>query len=41
MIKIVLDAYGGDYAPSEIVKGAISAVEEKEGFELVLFGKKE
>ncbi len=41
MIKIVLDVYGGDYSPNETVLGAISAVKENDGFELVLFGKKD
>ena len=32
MIKIVVDAIGGDNAPQEIVKGALQALKEKEGF---------
>ena len=30
MIKIVIDAFGGDNAPSEIVKGAILAVNKND-----------
>ena len=37
MIKIALDAMGGDYAPSEIVKGAVEAV-KKNYAEVVLVG---
>jgi glycerol-3-phosphate acyltransferase PlsX len=38
-IKIALDAAGGDYAPHEMVKGAIKAVQEY-GVEVVLVGRK-
>jgi glycerol-3-phosphate acyltransferase PlsX len=38
-IKIALDAAGGDYAPHEMVKGAIKAVQEY-GVEVVLIGRK-
>jgi glycerol-3-phosphate acyltransferase PlsX len=37
--KIALDAAGGDYAPHEVVKGAIQAVQEL-GVEIVLVGRK-
>ena len=40
-MKIVIDAYGGDNAPQEIVKGALQALKEKEGFSVVLVGKRE
>lgn len=40
-MKIVVDAYGGDNAPREIVLGAVQAVKEQEGFEVVLVGKAE
>ena len=39
MIKIAVDAFGGDHSPEEIVKGAISAVEKKE-FGVALVGKR-
>lgn len=38
-MKIIIDAYGGDNAPEEIVEGALEAVREKDGFDLVLVGK--
>lgn len=38
-VKIALDAAGGDYAPHELVKGAIQAVQEL-GVEIVLVGRK-
>ncbi len=38
-IKIALDATGGDYAPHEMVKGAIKAIQEYD-VEIVLVGRK-
>lgn len=38
-MKVVLDVYGGDNAPEEIVKGAVNALNNNEGFNLVLVGK--
>ncbi len=40
-MKIVLDVFGGDNAPEEIVKGAVEALKNNEGFSMVLVGKKE
>lgn len=40
-MKIIVDAYGGDFSPSEVVKGAVDALKEKEGFRVVLVGKEE
>lgn len=40
-MKIVLDVFGGDNAPEEIVKGAVQALKENDGFKLVLVGKQE
>jgi len=40
MVKIAVDAMGGDYAPGEIVKGAIETVQAKE-IEIMLVGQKE
>lgn len=37
-MKIVIDAMGGDNAPREIVKGALSALEKREEFSLVFTG---
>ena len=38
-MKIIIDVYGGDHSPNEMVKGAIDAINEKEGFDVVLVGK--
>lgn len=38
-MKIIIDAFGGDNAPEEIVQGAIAAVNEKDGFDIALVGK--
>ena len=38
MLKIIVDAMGGDNAPAEIVKGALDAVKERADFKLVLTG---
>ena len=38
-MKIIIDAYGGDNSPGEIVKGALAALKEKENFDIVLVGK--
>ena len=38
MLKIIVDAMGGDNAPAEIVKGAVRALEEDENFSLVFTG---
>ena len=40
-MKILVDAFGGDNAPSEIIKGAVQAVNERDGFEVVLIGQEE
>lgn len=39
-MKIVLDAMGGDYAPVETVKGAVSALDELSQLEVILVGDK-
>lgn len=39
--RIIVDAMGGDYAPQNIVTGAIEAYHEKKDFQLFLIGKKE
>ena len=38
-MKVVVDIYGGDNAPKEIVKGCVQALKENRGFDLVLVGK--
>ena len=37
-MKIIIDAFGGDNAPLEIIKGAAAAVQEY-GFEILLAGR--
>ena len=41
LIRVAVDAMGGDYAPTEAVKGAVAAVQEKENVEVLLVGKQE
>ncbi len=38
MLKIVVDAMGGDNAPDEIVKGAVQALSQREDFAVVFTG---
>lgn len=38
MRKVIVDVHGGDNPPSEIIKGAIDAVNEKEDLSIVLVG---
>ena len=38
MIKIVIDAFGGDNAPEEIVKGAVLAINKLKDVHVVLSG---
>lgn len=40
-MKIIVDALGGDNAPSEIIKGAALALQQAEGFGIVLAGDTE
>ena len=41
MIKVAVDAMGGDYAPQEAVKGSVAAVSENENVQVLLVGKQE
>ena len=41
MVKIAVDAMGGDYAPSEMVAGAVDAVNANPGIQVFLVGKEE
>ena len=41
MIKIVLDAFGGDRSPVVNVEGAVKAVNEKQDMHVILTGDKE
>ncbi len=40
-LKIILDCFGGDNSPVEIIKGAAAALNERDDFKLVLAGKGE
>lgn len=40
-MKIVIDAFGGDYAPQEIVAGAVKALEANQDLNIVLVGDKD
>ncbi len=39
LVKVAVDAMGGDYAPTEIVNGALSALSYLEDLHLILVGK--
>ena len=41
MIKVAVDAMGGDYAPIEPVKGAVDAVAKTDHLQVILVGKEE
>lgn len=41
MIKIALDAMGGDFGPEVTVKGAMDAIKEFNNIEITLYGKEE
>ena len=41
MIKVAVDAMGGDYAPGEMVAGAVEAVNAKPGIRVLLVGQKQ
>lgn len=38
MIRIAIDAMGGDYAPVEVVKGAVDALKEHDNVKIILVG---
>ena len=40
-MKIIVDGFGGDYAPQEIIEGAVNAINAVQGFDIVLTGKEE
>ena len=41
MIKVAVDAMGGDYAPGEMVAGAVEAVNAKPGIQVLLVGQEQ
>lgn len=40
-MKILVDAFGGDHAPEEVIAGTVLAVNERKDFEAVLIGKQD
>ena len=41
MIRVAVDAMGGDYAPAEMVKGVIDAVTLRQDIKVYLVGRKD
>ncbi len=41
MIKVVVDGFGGDNAPVDVVKGVVDAINNKEDLHVVITGKEE
>lgn len=41
LVRVAVDAMGGDYAPLEIVKGAVEAVNQKDNVKVFLVGQEE
>ena len=41
MLRVAVDAMGGDFAPAEIVKGALHAVEQTKDLEILLVGRED
>ena len=39
LVKVAVDAMGGDNAPVEIIKGAVEAVQEKKDVKVYLVGQ--
>ena len=39
--RVVLDAMGGDYAPAEMVKGAVDAINREQRVKVILVGREE
>ena len=40
-MKILIDAFGGDHSPQEVIAGTVAAVKSRKGFTAVLVGKKD
>lgn len=41
MVRVAVDAMGGDNAPGQIVKGTVEAINEREDIQVILVGKEE
>ncbi|MBP5466922.1 MAG: phosphate--acyl-ACP acyltransferase, partial [Clostridia bacterium] len=40
-MKILIDAFGGDNSPQDVIAGTVAAVKARKGFTAVLVGNKE
>ena len=40
-MKILIDAFGGDNSPEQVIAGSVDALNEKDGFTAVFVGKEE
>ena len=40
-MKILIDAFGGDHSPEEVIAGTVEALKERDDFEAVLVGKED
>ena len=38
-MRILVDAFGGDHSPVEVIKGGLSAIKERQGFTVVFVGQ--
>ena len=41
MVTVAVDAMGGDYSPTEVIKGALDALKRDEGIKVILVGQRE
>ena len=41
MVTVAVDAMGGDYSPTEVIKGALDALKRDKDVKVVLVGQKE
>ena len=40
-MKLIIDAFGGDNAPREIVRGTVMALRARDDFSVILTGRKD
>ena len=40
-MDILIDAFGGDHSPEEVIAGSIEALKERDGFNAVFVGKQD
>ena len=41
LVRVAVDALGGDYAPKEVIKGAVEAVNERTEIKILLVGRED